>query len=119
VFLDEGELERIQATVEKDHRTALEQPQDTVTEGIQARLNEEMGPIQCPKCGTLMDSHRYGMGSQTVVDSCLGCGGMWLDGGELEALEQFYERAQEETDMPLTFRMWVMWKSSRKGKPKA
>lgn len=116
VFLDEGELQRIQTAVEKDHSRALDEPVDTVTEGIQARVNEELGPIACPKCGTLMDRRRYGLGSQTVIDGCLGCGGQWLDGGELEALEQMYERGQRETRIPITFRIWAMLKGAQRKK---
>lgn len=39
----------------------------------------------CPRCGqTLQERAEHGV----TVDECPGCGGVWLDKGELEALAQ-------------------------------
>ena len=39
--------------------------------------------MRCPKCGTkLQEKMFYGV----KVDDCSGCGGIWLDKGEFEAL---------------------------------
>lgn len=115
-FLDDGELERIQKTIEKDHRRAIDEPVDTVTEMFEAARNESLGPIACPKCGAPMERRRYGLGAQTVIDECSSCAGLWLDGGELEQLEQFYERSQEEVSIPLTFRIWAAVRGTRQKK---
>lgn len=39
--------------------------------------------LTCPKCGSEMRSYER---NQIVVDQCTGCGGLFLDRGELERL---------------------------------
>jgi hypothetical protein len=39
--------------------------------------------ITCPKCNSVLDPVRA---SDVEVDVCSGCGGVWLDRGELEKL---------------------------------
>lgn len=107
IFLDAGELEKIQETVERDYKNA--RPADDVSEAIEAARNSQRGPISCPKCAGEMLARPYGMGSPIVIDVCeAGCG-IWLDKGELEALEQFFEtsRAEGDTSIPLHWRMWA------------
>lgn len=117
VFLEAGELEAIQQTIEQDHRRALSETVDTVTEGFAAARNEVLAPVDCPKCGRRMERRRYGLGSQTVIDECAeGCGGVWLDGGELEQLEQFFERSNQEVSIPFTWRLWAAVRGAMKGK---
>ena len=49
----------------------------------------------CPKCGSDMRSYER---NRVVVDQCTGCGGLFLDRGELERLVQaessFYSQTQ-------------------------
>jgi uncharacterized protein len=106
-FLDQGELERIQAAVEKDHREALSRPVDSVRAEMAAEREEALPLVDCPKCGTSMERRRYGLGSQTVIDAGPEGHGLWLDRGELEELEQFYERSQDEVKIPLMWRVWA------------
>jgi Zn-finger nucleic acid-binding protein len=106
-FLDHGELERIQAAIEKDHRKDLATPVDAVRDELAAEREEALPLVDCPKCGARMERRRYGLGSQTVIDSCPSGEGLWLDRGELEALERFYERSQGEVQIPLTWRIWA------------
>jgi Zn-finger nucleic acid-binding protein len=106
-FLDQGELERIQAAVEKDHRRELEKPVDSVVAEHEAEREEALPLIDCPKCGQRMERRRYGLGSMTVIDVCPEGHGLWLDRGELEALETFYERSQTEMKIPLSWRIWA------------
>jgi len=106
-FLDQGELESIQAAVEKDHREALATPVDSVRAELAAEREEALPLVDCPKCGTSMERRRYGLGSQTVIDACPEGHGLWLDRGELEELEQFYERSQGELKIPLMWRIWA------------
>jgi Zn-finger nucleic acid-binding protein len=103
-FLDHGELERIQAAVEKDHRAELAKPVDSVRAELAAEREEALPLVDCPKCGTQMERRRYGLGSQTVIDACPEGHGLWLDAGDLEA---FYERSQGEVKIPLTWRIWA------------
>jgi uncharacterized protein len=107
VFLDDGELEAIQKAVAKNHSKALATPVDSVTEGFASAQNEELPHVDCLRCGARMERRRYGLGSQTVIDECpKGCG-LWLDGGELQQLERFYEQSNEEVSIPVTFRIWA------------
>jgi Zn-finger nucleic acid-binding protein len=106
-FLDQGELERIQAAVEKDHRKELAEPVDSVRAEMAAEREEALPLVDCPKCGESMERRRYGLGSQTVIDACPQGHGLWLDRGELEELERFYERSQGEVEIPLMWRIWA------------
>jgi Zn-finger nucleic acid-binding protein len=107
-FLDKGELEAIQKAVEKAPSKA---PPHThvVPESTQAL-------VDCPKCGVRMERRKYGLGSETVIDECPDGCGLWLDGGELEELEAFYEKSQGEVEIPLMWRLWVAVRGrSKKG----
>jgi Zn-finger nucleic acid-binding protein len=111
-FLDQGELESIQAAVEKDHSTDLAAPVDSVRAEMAAEREEALPLVDCPKCGASMERRRYGLGSQTVIDACPEGHGLWLDRGELEELEQFYERSQGEMKIPLMWRIWAAVKGT-------
>jgi hypothetical protein len=57
----------------------------------QAKLQEEetakeraLHFMKCPKCGRDLETVPVG---DVSVDKCPGCGGIWLDAGELEAIE--------------------------------
>src|ERR1019366_2339187 len=106
-FLDQGELESIQAAVEKDHRGEMAFPVDSVRAELAAEREEALPLVDCPKCGASMERRRYGLGSQTVIDACPQGHGLWLDRGELEELERFYERSQDELKIPLMWRIWA------------
>lgn len=79
---------------------------DTVIQGLMAepartrRLDRRAGAqppapgsgVQraCPRCaGQGLIAEIYGRVSGVEIDKCSGCGGMWVDGGELHALVQF------------------------------
>jgi len=112
VFLDDGELERIQAAVEKDHTREAALPVDSVRAEHEAEREEAQPRVDCLKCGTQMERRRYGLGSLTVIDVCPEGHGLWLDGGELQDLERFYERSQGELQIPLTWRIWAAVKGT-------
>lgn len=44
--------------------------------------------FQCPSCERNMDRHPYNGPGNVVIDSCFGCGWIWLDAGELHRIEQ-------------------------------
>ncbi len=44
--------------------------------------------LNCPSCENRMDVHPYYGPGNIVVDSCVDCGFMWLDHGELTRVEQ-------------------------------
>ncbi len=56
------------------------------------RLDEERGRLErsshlnkCPRCGTDLTTHDH---KGVKIDQCDKCGGMWLDKGELEIVEE-------------------------------
>jgi Zn-finger nucleic acid-binding protein len=116
MFLDKGELETIQATVEKDHRRTAVESLDSSWDPVEATKSELRGPVDCVKCGTRMERRRYGFGSQTTIDECpKGCG-VWLDGGEIQELERFYERTQQEVEIPVAWRIWAAVRGAMGGR---
>lgn len=109
LWLDDGELEAIQRSSEHDYRGDLASLPDSVAASITLAEQDGLGPINCPKCGVEMENREYGYCSQIMIDSCPeGCG-LWLDRGEIQALEIFFERAQEEADreIPMRYRLWA------------
>ena len=45
-------------------------------------------PIECPACGSKMEEKEYA-GSKVHVDQCVSCTGIFLDGGEAEAVNRY------------------------------
>src|SRR5262249_28021985 len=90
---DKGELERIQETVERDYAKELSDLPAPPSASEVAR-QKALPAIDCPHCGRTLDRKEYASGSQILIDVCPQCEGMWLDQGEIEALEQLFERAQ-------------------------
>ncbi|MCG3128884.1 MAG: hypothetical protein CHACPFDD_03780 [Phycisphaerae bacterium] len=44
--------------------------------------------VRCPSCQTRMETHPYYGPGNVVIDTCAGCGVVWLDGGELGSIER-------------------------------
>src|SRR5262245_43240247 len=64
---------------------------------IWARANRKRTPsasdIQCPRCHKRMQLHPLGEGELEVdIDLCIQCGGIWLDGGEVDTVMQLGAR---------------------------
>jgi len=98
MWLEKGELEAIQETIENDYRQELSKvPDDALTMYADARKTRSADTLRCPKCNAELFSKEHGYCSQIFVDVCPDCEGVWLDDGELSALEIFFERAQKET----------------------
>lgn len=98
IWLEKGELEQIQETVQKDHREELKKIPNRAVKAYQlAREERGSEPLHCPHCDVPMHAKEYGYCSQIEVDVCIECQGIWLERGELQALEVFFERARSET----------------------
>ncbi len=107
-WLDRGELEALQHLHEHDHEGALLPAQDRVALAYEMAKQKLEPTLDCPVCGASMGRHEYAWTSQVVIDECpAGCG-KWLDKGELEELELFFEREhanpEGQTDMR---RLWA------------
>lgn len=51
----------------------------------------------CPRCdGIVMLRHSHKNSASVVLDECPGCGGFWLDAGELAMIRESYEKLTEK-----------------------
>lgn len=80
VSVDEGE-QAIREELSR-RRAARERDQDDLTAEDRARLRAQHW-MRCPKCGLRLDEITF---RGVKVDKCFGCGGVYLDDGELEQL---------------------------------
>ena len=52
---------------------------------------------KCPKCENIaMMRHCFSIKREVELDECPGCGGVWLDHGELETLRSLFESEQHK-----------------------
>ncbi|MCU0691249.1 MAG: zf-TFIIB domain-containing protein [Polyangiaceae bacterium] len=107
LWLDNGDLEQIQETIERDHGNLPTGPMAMVAASFAKARQERLGPVPCPRCAKPMETREYGYNSQVIIDACPGGCGMWLDQGELARLEAFYEKGREENPLPLRWRLWA------------
>jgi Zn-finger nucleic acid-binding protein len=97
VWLDHGELERIQESSERDYSSELQRVPDSVTQAYAMARAKGAAVRDCPSCGRELDRAEYSYCSQILIDVCRHCRGVWLDRGELQALEMFLERSRVPT----------------------
>ena len=95
IWLDAGELQRIESTKERDYSEELKRIPDPVARAYEMARQRSEKERACPSCGKTLERREYGYCSRITVDSCPGCNGIWLDRGELSALEVFFEGARE------------------------
>lgn len=91
-WLDPGELERIQSAARARGGASRGEIAESTTRRAYARARaskEERPQLACPSCGDEMFEREWGYGSLILVDACAGCRGVWVDGGELDEIEQF------------------------------
>lgn len=95
-FLDRGELEKIERyagrnggdgnaralAMFKRANVQAHRPSDGTPEG-------EPVMVPCPSCSEPMFEREWGQ-TLVMVDVCLDCRGVWVDQGELEAIESFF-----------------------------
>lgn len=103
VWLDGGELERLQeaylaAHAHQEHAT--EDPTEEVARAYEMVEQKERTPGACPRCDDALEHVEYAYTSQVVVDKCPHGHGVWLDAGELLAIEQFFEEQRREANQP-------------------
>ena len=51
--------------------------------------------LLCPRCQQTMKKFRYGKEPAVTVDQCPSCKALWLDAGELEAIQASFERWED------------------------
>ncbi len=60
--------------------------------------DDDRGKIDCPKCGISMHIHQYQSSKEIEVDECYGCGGFFLDCGELGVARKTFMSEEEEKE---------------------
>jgi Zn-finger nucleic acid-binding protein len=86
VFLDKDEL----ALTKGEEVDGFEK------EEIFGKRDEKVTDFKCPKCAGEMDEYVFAFDSGIYIDRCQDCGGIFLDEGELLAIDNFLERAEKE-----------------------
>ena len=85
IWFDKGELEQVDEAHETKGEALLNIPRDPNI------LIPERANRKCPVDGTTMKRIRFGDQIPLEIDECPECGGIWLDGGELEKLRNFFQ----------------------------
>jgi len=93
MWLDQWELKAIQANKGKNYSAEIKQLPDLVNASYLQALEKDRPALNCPKCSVQLDRREHGYCSQILVDICHDCQGVWLDNGEIQALEVFFERS--------------------------
>ncbi|HFC31056.1 MAG TPA: hypothetical protein ENJ44_08455 [Oceanospirillales bacterium] len=117
MWLDKWELNAIQANKGKNYAAELEQMPNLVDKAYMQALEKNRPPLNCPKCSEAgktvqMERREHGYCSQVMVDVCQECQGVWLDKGEMKALEIFFERHHmddEEIKTGFFQSLWFMF----------
>lgn len=68
---------------------AKDGPSDAVLRDVLTRpraADKVRDRLKCPKCGIPMQVHKFRTAPEVDVDECYGCGGLFLDAGELAAI---------------------------------
>lgn len=97
MWLDHGELEQIQDARENDYRKELTELPDVLTDVHKMVFSAAKPLLACPKCQRQMERREYGYCSLILIDACPNGHGVWLQDGEIQALEQFFERSRADT----------------------
>src|SRR5262245_24151104 len=87
VWLGLGELERIQQAVGPAEPGIMRDIDSVAGKYEAARVKNS--PPACPHGHGPMVPKDYAFCSRVVLDGCPKCRGVWLDGGELDTLEEF------------------------------
>ena len=108
VWLDRGELEVIEEVHPENPKVEAADP---LERSLDMAKQEAMPPITCPFCPEEMVREERGLASGILIDVCPKGHGIWLDKGELQALERFYERervaARNEGGVLGVIRRWI------------
>lgn len=90
-WLDRGELPAIIRAHEMEFSDA---DRARVLDLKGASRTGPRGVILCPRCGTFMEQLRYHESLELLVDRCPQHG-IWLDGGELKAIQVVAEQSRD------------------------
>ncbi|MEL6923752.1 MAG: zf-TFIIB domain-containing protein [Bacteroidota bacterium] len=80
IWFDKGELDALEKVVEPVLVEFRKIPNEY----------DQLTGLWCPNCQPqqMMDKHRHERDEQVIIDQCPQCEGVWLDSGELEAIQK-------------------------------
>lgn len=80
IWFDKGELARIDKIIEPQFIEIRKIP----------RQRDQLEALHCPSCEDhpMMDKAEHPRDKKVILDYCETCKGIWLDKGELEAIQQ-------------------------------
>ncbi len=95
-WLDAGELQAIVRArdVRFDPQQCLEMARAAKIKGV--KLVSLDRHLDCPACGGTTRPVNYGGDTGLIIDKCGQCGGVWVDKGELENIQELVEGFEEE-----------------------
>jgi len=73
------------ARQEFERKKKMEEEKRLNMEAVEKQRLKELHHMRCPKCGMELVEIDY---KEIKIDKCSACGGIWLDQGELEHLDQ-------------------------------
>jgi Zn-finger nucleic acid-binding protein len=90
IWFDQFELQKFDEPHESAGQALLE------VERKEGLAIDRSKPLNCPKCeGVVMMRHFFSVKQNVEVDECAGCGGFWLDAGELATIRSLFDTEQQ------------------------
>ena len=101
MFLDHGELNRVAEPTAGDLEFST-------VHGETFAHEDSYGPTRCPRCvDETMEKVEFNAYSGIILDYCRRCKGFWLDGRELDRINEEVHRLDEEVHQPAdSFARW-------------
>lgn len=88
LWFADGELSKL---IRSGSQT-MEEVEDT---NLPLRSPQLVGSLACPDCGTTLMKYQYAYASPVELDGCESCGGVFLQDGELAAIQKW--KSEEAT----------------------
>lgn len=91
IWFDAFEMQKVDEPVEAGGEALLKIHRDpAATVDMEQRRN-------CPRCDSIvMLRHAHKNNARVIVDECPGCGGFWLDAGELGMIRRSFDEVNEK-----------------------
>ncbi len=90
IWLDNFEIKKFDETHEAAGQSLLDVERD------ESLVIDQTKRVKCPKCNDIvMMRHFFSAKKRVMVDECPGCGGFWLNTGELGKIRTLFKTEQE------------------------
>jgi len=92
IFFDEGEVSQIR---ERGGVRAFDELDTMIQPEPGHVVSVQHDTRKCPACHDGMRRFRYLYSSPVFLDSCDGCGGVWIENGELQQMREYIQSVKE------------------------